>query len=321
MDTLFLNAVQSIQIGIEDYERNDPKRALSAVRNLYAGTLLLAKEVLARQVPGATLDEVLSARYRPAIDPNGELKYVPDGNNTIDFYTIGQRFRDFSIPIDYAALKSLNVIRNEIEHKYCTSSALVVREAIAKAFPVIAQLFRLIGELPGDELGFSWSVMLQVKEVYDRELQECRKTFDRIDWRLPIILSEYSVCPACKSNLVEQVDANNTSPMDIKARCRVCTLIVRSEIFVEQALRERFFTDMYIAATKGGEEPVQECPQCGAWAFVAGNGDEYGICGCSLCGETMHRCVVCGAHLTPSSVSSLDSVYCHACHHLQMNQD
>jgi hypothetical protein len=48
MNTLFDNAIQSIQLGIEDYEHNDPMRALSAVRNFYAGTLLLAKEVLVR---------------------------------------------------------------------------------------------------------------------------------------------------------------------------------------------------------------------------------------------------------------------------------
>jgi hypothetical protein len=31
MQSLFENAIQSIQIGIEDYQHNDPKRALSAV--------------------------------------------------------------------------------------------------------------------------------------------------------------------------------------------------------------------------------------------------------------------------------------------------
>jgi hypothetical protein len=59
MNSLFDNAIQSIQIGIEDYEHNDPKRALSAVRNFYAGTLLLAKEVLVRKAPKASVKDVL----------------------------------------------------------------------------------------------------------------------------------------------------------------------------------------------------------------------------------------------------------------------
>jgi hypothetical protein len=48
------DAIQSIQLWIEDYQHNDPKRALSAVRNFYAGTLLIAKEVLVRAAPRPT---------------------------------------------------------------------------------------------------------------------------------------------------------------------------------------------------------------------------------------------------------------------------
>jgi hypothetical protein len=42
-----------IQIYIEDYQSTDPRRALSSVRNLYAGTLLLAKEKLRPSHPKA----------------------------------------------------------------------------------------------------------------------------------------------------------------------------------------------------------------------------------------------------------------------------
>jgi hypothetical protein len=51
MSALFKNAAGSVQLGIEDYQANDPKRALSAVRNFYTGTLLLAKEILVGAVP------------------------------------------------------------------------------------------------------------------------------------------------------------------------------------------------------------------------------------------------------------------------------
>ena len=54
MSHLFDNAIQSIQLGVEDYQNDDPKRAVSAVRNFYAGVLLLAKEVLVRRVPKAS---------------------------------------------------------------------------------------------------------------------------------------------------------------------------------------------------------------------------------------------------------------------------
>ena len=32
MSNLFVNAIQSIQLGVEDYQNDDPKRAVSAIR-------------------------------------------------------------------------------------------------------------------------------------------------------------------------------------------------------------------------------------------------------------------------------------------------
>ena len=87
MNTLFENAVQSLQIGIEDYQSNDPRRPLSAVRNFYAGVLLLAKEVLIRAAPNADPSDVLSTRYKP----------VPDGSGGVEFtscFPPNDRLRD-----------------------------------------------------------------------------------------------------------------------------------------------------------------------------------------------------------------------------------
>ena len=46
MPSLFSNAVASIRMGVEDFRQQDPDRDISAVRNFYAGVLLLAKEAL-----------------------------------------------------------------------------------------------------------------------------------------------------------------------------------------------------------------------------------------------------------------------------------
>jgi len=53
MNSILKNAIISIQLGIEDFLKTekDPRRALSAMRNLYAGVLLLFKEKLARLSP------------------------------------------------------------------------------------------------------------------------------------------------------------------------------------------------------------------------------------------------------------------------------
>jgi len=48
---LLENAVASIEMGVEDYQSLDERRVLSSLRNLYAGTLLLLKEMLSRESP------------------------------------------------------------------------------------------------------------------------------------------------------------------------------------------------------------------------------------------------------------------------------
>jgi len=48
MNPLLKNAVVSVQLGLEDFASDDERRVISAARNLYAGVLLLGKEVLRR---------------------------------------------------------------------------------------------------------------------------------------------------------------------------------------------------------------------------------------------------------------------------------
>jgi hypothetical protein len=76
---LFDNAMSTIRMGIEDYAQDKPERSLSAVRNFYAGLLLLAKEVLVRRVPNADPDEVIGAKYKPVPDGAGGVEHIQDG--------------------------------------------------------------------------------------------------------------------------------------------------------------------------------------------------------------------------------------------------
>src|SRR6516165_2838278 len=94
MNTLFDNAVQSIPLGVEDYQANDPRRALSSVRNFYAGVLLLAKEVLVRQVPDSAPEDVLAARFKP----------IPDGQGGCSTYR--QAIRPSTFPISVLGLRT-----------------------------------------------------------------------------------------------------------------------------------------------------------------------------------------------------------------------
>ncbi len=51
---LLANAIESIRLGVEDYEDGSHPRLLSALRNIHAGILLLYKEALRRLSPQDT---------------------------------------------------------------------------------------------------------------------------------------------------------------------------------------------------------------------------------------------------------------------------
>ena len=72
MDSLLSNAVLSIEIGVEDFRSPDPRRLVSAVRNVQAGILLLCKEKLRRLSPPSSDEVLIKARIVPGLDAAGE---------------------------------------------------------------------------------------------------------------------------------------------------------------------------------------------------------------------------------------------------------
>jgi hypothetical protein len=176
MNTLFENAVWAMQLGVRDYQANNPCRAVFAVQNLYSGILLLAQEVLVRKAPKATPEQLFGVRYKPVPDGRGGVKHVSASNRTVDLADIGQRFRDFGLAIDYGALRELNRIRADIEcHSADDDLRESLREAIAKAVPIVAVLFRLAHEDMRASLGEAWQIMLEVQAAYERDLQQRRE--------------------------------------------------------------------------------------------------------------------------------------------------
>jgi DNA-directed RNA polymerase subunit RPC12/RpoP len=317
MNTLFENAVQSIQLGVEDYQANDPRRPLSSVRNFYAGVLLLAKEVLVRQVPDSAPENVLAARFKPVPDGHGGVQIVPVGYQTIDFSNIGSRFKDFGLPIDDAALKDLNRIRTDIEHYFTDESRETVREAIAKAFPVVVDLFRLAEEIPHELLGEAWQTMLEVRAVYVKELENCRASFGKIKWSSRVMAEISLNCSECQSDLVAQVNVHNTDHTSADVECRSCGAKISADKAIEHALQTHFDLDNYIAVKDGGEEVVQTCPDCGLNTYVLSDEET----GCAWCELVLDECGRCWASLTPSNVSFDNSAFCSYCDHLLSKDD
>ncbi|WP_206362365.1 zinc ribbon domain-containing protein [Sinorhizobium americanum] len=294
MSKLFENAVVSIQLGVEDYQANDPRRAISAVRNFYAGVLLLAKEALVRAVPGADLSDLIGAKYKPVPDGQGGIDFVQDGTATIDFVTIGRRFKDFGLSIDQKALEELNRIRNDVEHLFTQKPGEAVREAIANAFPVVVQLFEHMHEAPGDHLGEAWPVMLAAKALYERELKNCRDSLSKVDWISGTIAEKGLICPECESKLVRQLDPDNTQQANMDLSCRACGDEPEVEATIEASLGDALKGEVYFRIKDAGEDgPQYHCTECGNDTYVDFEG------ACAVCGHEYEEeaCYRCGTSI------------------------
>jgi len=291
MSELLRNAIISIQLGVEDYQANDPRRAISAVRNFYAGVLLLAKETLVRAAPDADLDELVAARYKPIPDGQGGIEVVPDGRATIDFVTIGKRFKDFGLAIDQKALEELNKIRNDVEHLYTQKPREAVREAIANAFPVVVQLFEHMAESPGDHLGGAWPVMLEAKALYDKELNRCRESLSKLNWISETVAKAGLICPECDSKLVRQSDVENAEQRNAELICSLCGAEPKIDDAIKASLGDALSHESYMRIKDAGEDgPLFLCTECGIDTYVdfegacAVCGYEYGTQDCYRCG-------------------------------------
>jgi hypothetical protein len=161
-----LNAVHSIQLGIEDFKSNDPRRLLSAARNYYAGLLLLAKACLLDAAPKADPMEVIGAKFKPVLDGNGDVDFEPAGNNTVDFEEVRKRFKDFGLSWPAVPIERLQRLRNDLEHFHPREPLQAVKEAIAQSFLMVDELFKLLHCDPATELGDAWQVMLAERDFF-----------------------------------------------------------------------------------------------------------------------------------------------------------
>lgn len=300
MSALLDNAIGSIRVGVQDYRSPDDHRYLSAVRNYYAGILLLAKEVLVRRFPNEDPDILIAAQLKPQAGPNGTVEIVPAGRTTIDFQTIGRRFDDLGIPFDHKLLNELNRIRNDIEHRFSPLGRTAIIEAIAKGFPAAGQLFRLLGEDPVELLGDEWSEMLQSQALFMAELEGCQKTLEPIDWRSGTIAEAKLVCTECESNLVQQADLENTDQDDADLSCRACGAQLDVGAVIEKTVEDVLGAEAYLRAKDAGEDgPYFDCPECDKGTFID---FEAGCANCGFTYTSEGRCGICHATIPVADI-------------------
>lgn len=306
------NAVTSIRLGVEDFQRSqqpankggDPARALSAARNLVAGVLLLFKYRLANCVndpADAAKLLFIPPEVLPHSDGDGGLTWVPVGrfrSNTIDVELIKKRFDAFGITVDWDRFDKLKVCRNDLEHLHPANTLGEVAELVAGLFPVLRDFINAnMAQSPAELLGEAWQIMLAhhafvtgVKADCEAAWQHARVPEGMVPW-----LDECR-CEACGSTLLAPAAASVSAHLKVdrdeerfEYQCHACGeggLIVPLLI---EALNEAYSGDYY-----SGEEPdLETCDQCDHATFLVGE-QACLWCGASL---TYTACAMCGEGL------------------------
>lgn len=298
--TILQNAIDSIQLGIEDYEliKENPKRLISCTRNLFSGILLLFKY------------------YLYTVNP--DLIYIPlkskekGRKKTLDFKQLKDKLDESQVLIEWGELEKIQKIRNDIEHKYSDENPLIILGLVAVSYNVINDFVRKYLqrdpiEIFGEEI---WSILIEVDRVYQIERNQCINDLDsNTYYNFKILeLIKQSNCSECGFDVIKPLK-NNTNSHQIEYRCLSCfketdyhELIVSAieqEVDYQQR-RDSMFGDSL-------NEVFCTCPSC--WT----NAYSIESCFCFSCQyQAKQICDVCESSLTGDEIS-FQSKFCSAC--------
>ncbi len=270
MDML-TNAIESIILGVEDYQVGTRPRLISAVRNIHAGILLLYKEALRRHSPDDSNEVLVKAKILPQKPEGGIIEFIGVGKKTVNVREINNRFKKLRITTDWPRFEKINQVRNEIEHYYSKVSKRSLQGPVANTFVIVRNfVVNELGDDPHNLLGeTTWQEMLAIEEIYNEERKKCIKSIATVDWLSGAVEEGITKinCRDCGSDLLCPVDETK-SYYDIILRCRECGEDETSNTFLPRAVQMSLAYEMYSVYHDGNDLPYTNCPECGAEAYV-----------------------------------------------------
>jgi len=294
--SIMKNAIDSIQIGVEDFENDDDRRSVSAVRNIAAGILLLYKEKLCLLSPDNNKELLIKQHIRPVQNKNGEIAFEGKGHKTVDVQSIRERLSSLNIAVDWNRFDEINKLRNELEHYYTSKSPHAVREIVAKSFLLIRDfLLEHLDQDPQEVLGNAcWATLLEASDVYTVEEQACKVTIDAVDWkyRSVKVASKNLRCKQCHSSLIQAPNPEDSYPI-IDLHCKSCGNDFCFDDVIEQCIDDSFAGEAIKNALDGGNSPYDTCHQCGKSTFIHKEGCcvacdfEMEYTSCEVCEEPL----------------------------------
>lgn len=314
VEKLLENALISVRLGMEDFQRSkaavaeggDAARALSAVRNLFAGVLLLFKYKIANSVDDPEDAGALIFNppdVMPFPDGEGGIEWKPDGKfrgTTIDVFTIRKRFKAFAIEVDWKTIDKLQECRNHLEHLHPANTLGEVAGFVAELFPLLRDFVEIqLEKAPADLLGQAWPIMLEHHQFFAATSKACEAAWAEAG--VPEEMGgflEAARCAGCSSSLLrphpEDIDAGETVSRSDDVFRYSCVACGQSGLIAPLLMKS--LNDAYDYDHRdGGEAGVETCFACKRDAFVISEGH------CFWCqAELEHsKCEFCGEPLRP----------------------
>ncbi len=300
MNTILKNAVSSIQIGVEDFKKAEKNkssdRVISAVRNIYAGILLLFKEKLQRLSPSYDKELLIKSKNKYVKDTNGNVIVKSYGNKTVNFFDIKERFESLNIDVNWDVMEKIQKIRNDLEHYFTSSTEENILQILSNTFIILDDfIVRHLEEYPGDLLGnITWDYIINKKEIYIKLKNEWEKQSNSLNFSNRVIAEniEYAYCPDCGFDIFF-VDDSEKKQENPKLICKACGNEFGYEKYKYTIIKHFSSED-----NEDYEKDLYDCPCCGERAYHY----EENIClscdsednNCCKCGKKMEKTVMDG---------------------------
>jgi len=315
--SIYKNAIDSIILGVEDYNSSDHRRLISATRNIVAGILLLIKHKLAQLSPAGSDEVLLKERILPESDGKGGLSWKGEGQKTVNVHRMQERCKSLKIDVDWKRVNKIVNQRNYIEHYFPSLTQTALRTIVADSFIIIRDFLRIhLNEDPLTALGEpTWTTLTSIANIYDKEKQECLQNIRSIDWTFSQVQDAFEdwQCPKCGSGLIDILNPNSDK-WEAQIQCRCCGEEYDFETAVEAAIGNFNAERDHISIKDGGDPSTVECPNC--------SHDTYDLeedC-CLVCEESVERtCQRCGCGIPTSELDG--SGFCNYCNHMMSKDD
>ncbi|MFH1067152.1 MAG: hypothetical protein V1746_04565 [bacterium] len=307
--SLYKNAIDSIKVGVLDLQKGNKIRVISAMRNIYAGILLLIKEKLRQLSPPGSGDVLIQKKILPVMDASGRVVFRGSGKKTVDFNEIKERCENLGIKLDWKKLEDIREIRNDIEHKFSKLPPKAIQKILSESHVLIHDiLVKHLHDDPQRIFGEKvWRYLLAEAKIYQTERSKCLKALSSIDWRSAALATAIEEYPCSKCGLDLLIPQNNkVGRENVILKCKVCGQKHKYEELAEDALKKSLSWRDHLSIKDGGEENLVNCPFCLKESYIMEEKK------CALCGESAnHECIRCGDTIPASEIS--DGDMCLAC--------